>query len=285
MASQKNRQPLVNSSQTLDLVRVAVPVPLRRHFDYLSPARLPRLPGRDPVRPQTLVGLVVDHPTDSQVPRNKLKPIKRVLDSAPVLGAGHSGADGLERRLLPASAGEVLPHALPVLVRRGARRLSGAGFWFATEAGMAIDLNELKRAAKAAAGPRLAQGPQTPSALKQEEIQAQPSPRWEEGTAGEALAGPSHDGDWATRFPSRVRGCASAASRRWRSPPSPARATSSVPSCWTASRARQDRGLPQHPSSPLLKAGKQALVMVPEIGLTPRPSTAFAAASTCPWWR
>lgn len=36
---------------------------------------------------------------------------------------------------------------------------------------------------------------------------------------------------------------------------------------------------------PLLKAGKQALVMVPEIGLTPRPSTAFAAASTCPWWQ
>ncbi|WP_429196486.1 hypothetical protein, partial [Aeromonas veronii] len=67
----------MNSSQTLDLVRVAVPVPLRRHFDYLSPLPLPA-PGcrvEIPFGPQTLVGLVVDHPVDSQVPRNKLKPI------------------------------------------------------------------------------------------------------------------------------------------------------------------------------------------------------------------
>ncbi len=78
----------MNSSQTLDLVRVAVPVPLRRHFDYLSPLPLPA-PGcrvEIPFGPQTLVGLVVDHPADSQVPRNKLKSIKRVLDTAPVLG-------------------------------------------------------------------------------------------------------------------------------------------------------------------------------------------------------
>ena len=43
----------------------------------------------------------------------------------------------------------MLPHALPVLVRKGEpaayRELE---FWFATEAGMAIDLNELGRAAK-----------------------------------------------------------------------------------------------------------------------------------------
>jgi primosomal protein N' (replication factor Y) len=45
----------------LDLVRVAVPVPLRRHFDYLSPLPLPA-PGcrvEIPFGPQTLVGLVV----------------------------------------------------------------------------------------------------------------------------------------------------------------------------------------------------------------------------------
>jgi primosomal protein N' (replication factor Y) len=70
--------------------------------------------------------------------------------------------------------GEVLPHALPVLVRKGEpaayRELE---FWFATEAGMAIDLNELKRAAKQQqALALLRKGPQTPSALKQEEIQS-----------------------------------------------------------------------------------------------------------------
>ena len=51
----------MNSSQTLDLVRVAVPVPLRRHFDYLSPSPLPE-PGcrvEVPFGPQALVGLAV----------------------------------------------------------------------------------------------------------------------------------------------------------------------------------------------------------------------------------
>lgn len=141
----------MNSSQTLDLVRVAVPVPLRRHFDYLSPLPLPA-PGcrvEIPFGPQTLVGLVVDHPTESQVPRNKLKPLKRVLDSAPVLGPDILALMAWSAGYYQHPLGEVLPHALPVLVRKGEpaayRELE---FWFATDAGMAIDLNELKRAAK-----------------------------------------------------------------------------------------------------------------------------------------
>lgn len=100
---------------------------------------------------------------------------------------------------------------------------------------MAIDLNELKRAAKQQqALALLRKGPQTPSALKQEEIQSAALTALEKkGLLEKRSLEPSHDGDWAARF-EPGRGCASMASRRWPSPPLPARATSSVPSCWMA---------------------------------------------------
>ena len=158
-------------------------------------------------------------------------------------------------------------------------------FWFATDAGMAIDLNELKRAAKQQQALALLRKGRRPSALKQEEIQSAALTALEKkGLLEKRSLEPSHDGDWATRF-EPGEGCASTASRRWRSPPSPARATSSVPSCWTASRAPARPRFTSASSSPCSRRASRRWVMVPEIGLTPRPSTASAAASTCPWWR
>lgn len=269
----------MNSSQTLDLVRVAVPVPLRRHFDYLSPLPLPA-PGcrvEIPFGPQTLVGLVVDHPADSQVPRNKLKPIKRVLDTTPVLGPDILALMNWSASYYQHPLGEVLPHALPVLVRKGEpaayRELE---FWFATETGMAIDLNELKRAAKQQqALALLRKGPQTPSALKQEEIQSAALTALEKkGLLEKRSLEPSHDGDWAARFEPgeglRLNG-------------EQALAVSAVTSQSDKFGAFLLDGITGSGKTevylsilePLLKAGKQALVMVPEIGLTPQTINRF----------
>ena len=269
----------MNSSQTLDLVRVAVPVPLRRHFDYLSPLPLPA-PGcrvEIPFGPQTLVGLVVDHPTESQVPRNKLKPLKRVLDSTPVLGPDILALMAWSAGYYQHPLGEVLPHALPVLVRKGEpaayRELE---FWFATEAGMAIDLNELKRAAKQQqALALLRKGPQTPSALKQEEVQSAALTALEKkGLLEKRSLEPSHDGDWATRFEPgeglRLNG-------------EQALAVAAVTSQSNKFGAFLLDGITGSGKTevylsilePLLKAGKQALVMVPEIGLTPQTINRF----------
>jgi primosomal protein N' (replication factor Y) (superfamily II helicase) len=67
-------------------VRVAVPVPLPRLFDYLPPLeeRLPPLGSRVlvPFGNRKLVGLVVDHGTGNHDPAVKLKPIEIVLDEA-----------------------------------------------------------------------------------------------------------------------------------------------------------------------------------------------------------
>lgn len=98
--------------------QIAVPVPLRRSFDYLWPDTL--LPGtrvQVPFGPRRLTGVVLS--TGPAKTGHKLKSIIRVLDSEPVL-------DGWILNLLLWAAqyhhhpvGEVLATALPVNLRRG----------------------------------------------------------------------------------------------------------------------------------------------------------------------
>lgn len=77
-----------SSSFTL---RVAVPSPLRKLFDYLplpdQPLPHPGARVRVPFGRQTLVGLVVGLDSDSEQDRNKLKHIEAVLDPTPLLDA------------------------------------------------------------------------------------------------------------------------------------------------------------------------------------------------------
>ena len=68
----------------MNIVRVALAVPLPRFFDYLySPDLLPIVGGRVlvPFGSQKRVGIVVDLPASSDVAKEKLKPIIDVLDA------------------------------------------------------------------------------------------------------------------------------------------------------------------------------------------------------------
>ena len=102
-------------------IRVALPVPLRRQFDYLAPLPLPTIGCRVRVSfgRQLLIGLVTEHPEQSDVPLDKLKPITEQLDHSSLL------PDSLWQLLLWSAhyyqhpLGEVLQHALPVLLRQG----------------------------------------------------------------------------------------------------------------------------------------------------------------------
>ncbi|MGL5226478.1 MAG: primosomal protein N' [Aeromonas sp.] len=269
----------MNCSQMLALVRVAVPVPLRRHFDYLSSLPLPA-PGcrvEIPFGFQTLVGLVVDHPHETDVPHDKLKPIKRVLDATPVLGPDILALMTWSANYYQYPLGEVLPHALPVLVRKGEPAAYRAlAFWFATDTGMACDLNELKRAPKQQqALALLRKGPQTPSALKQEEIQAATLTTLEKkGLLEKRSLEPSHDSEWAAGFD---------ATEGLRLNGEQALAVSAVTSQSNKFGAFLLDGITGSGKTevylsilePLLRAGKQALVMVPEIGLTPQTINRF----------
>ena len=105
------------------LVRVAVPVPLGDGFDYLwngeGAAPPPGSRVRVPFGRGERIGIVLEHRAESPVSPTKLKPVRAALDPRPVI------APELLRTLRWAAEyyhhpiGEVVKHALPGLLRKG----------------------------------------------------------------------------------------------------------------------------------------------------------------------
>lgn len=122
------------------LIRVALPVPLYREFDYLpnsnntnsantltdnasNVAALPPIGGRVQVSfgRQTLIGIVVDHidSNQSDVPLNKLKAIKQVIDTDPILDLKMLSLARWLASYYHYPLGDVLSVMLPSLIRQG----------------------------------------------------------------------------------------------------------------------------------------------------------------------
>ncbi|MDQ2069932.1 primosomal protein N' [Natronospira bacteriovora] len=133
--------------------RVAIPSPLRRLFDYLPPDTPVSGPVagrrvRVPFGSRQLVGLVVETgEADPAMPRSRLRRISRLLDEAPVVPA-----DMLRLALWSVSyyhhpPGEVLEHLLPVALRRGeAATRSAERWWQLSEEGRHLSPGDLARA-------------------------------------------------------------------------------------------------------------------------------------------
>lgn len=107
------------------LVQVALPVPLYRVFDYAVPAdcALPKVGSRVEVSfgRQTLIGIVIAHKVkaDSDVPTNKLKPITQCLDEEPIVEATMLKLAHWLASYYHYPLGDVLSVMLPSLVRQG----------------------------------------------------------------------------------------------------------------------------------------------------------------------
>lgn len=107
------------------LLQVALPVPLYRVFDYSVPAdfALPKIGSRVEVSfgRQTLIGIVVAHRArvDSDVPVNKLKAITRCLDDEPIVDSPLLKLAHWLARYYHYPLGDVLSVMLPSLVRQG----------------------------------------------------------------------------------------------------------------------------------------------------------------------
>lgn len=122
------------------VLRVALDTPLRRLFDYLAPPGAPPAPGsrvRVPFGRQRLVGVVLESGATSELPPERLKPVLAVLDSTPVLDA-----ELLELLRWTASyyhhpIGQVIAAALPRALREGAGALATEERWGLTAAGRA----------------------------------------------------------------------------------------------------------------------------------------------------
>lgn len=136
----------------MPVIRVALPLPLRQHFDYLLPDDIQVSQGcrvRVPFGKRELIGVVWQFNPESPYELSQLKPVSAVIEYHPVLS---------ERlRLLLSFAadyyhhplGEVLTAALPALLREG-RELSAyelTGYRL-TANGNACSAADFKRSAK-----------------------------------------------------------------------------------------------------------------------------------------
>ncbi len=104
-----------------EILRVAVPVPLPQLFDYLAPRGALPQPGCRvlvPFGPGRQVGIVVGSASDSELPRSKLKPVSAVLDAQPLLGGELLATLQWAARYYQHPLGAVLETALPVGLRQ-----------------------------------------------------------------------------------------------------------------------------------------------------------------------
>ena len=107
------------------LFQVALPVPLYRVFDYGVPAdlSLPKIGSRVEVSfgRQTLIGIVNAHiaQADSDVPVSKLKTINQCLDDEPIVDSAMLRLAYWLARYYHYPLGDVLAVMLPTLVRQG----------------------------------------------------------------------------------------------------------------------------------------------------------------------
>lgn len=137
----------------MKIVRIALPVPLNRYFDYLLPETLSVEKGCRVVVPfghQTQIGIVVDFPQESDLPIEKLKPIQAVLDKSSLFDTEIEKLLHWAANYYHGAIGEVLFNALPVKLRNGevAERKQLDHFIVTEKGKIALTTGENKRAKK-----------------------------------------------------------------------------------------------------------------------------------------
>jgi primosomal protein N' (replication factor Y) len=140
------------------LLSIAVPSPLHRSFDYLPPLAteaadlVPGLRVRVPFGRRTTIGILLDMTLESRIDRARLKRAHAILDRTPVLPPDVLEMASWASAYYQYPIGETLNAALPALVRRGLSPSDAdeAG-WRVTAAGASVDPDTLSRAPRQAA--------------------------------------------------------------------------------------------------------------------------------------
>ena len=133
---------IFNRFFVMNIVRIALAVPLPRFFDYLYSTDLtPIIGGRVlvPFGSQKRVGIVVDLPASSDVAKEKLKPIIDVLDTESLFNSTTWDWLAWSANYYRAALGDVLFQALPVKLRNGESAVEQCGVYdvslYATDQG------------------------------------------------------------------------------------------------------------------------------------------------------
>lgn len=156
-----HRRPLSRDCRVpTTILRLALPSPLRRLFDYLPPAGCaiaalqPGVRLRVPFGRREVVGVLVELSDHSEVPEAKLKPALELLDRQPLLPVALFRLCLWTAQYYQHSLGDTFSWALPALLRQGeAAEARQERFWQLAEGARADD-------------PRLARAPRQREALK-----------------------------------------------------------------------------------------------------------------------
>lgn len=266
------------------LLEIALPVPLRRSFDYLpptnlSPEQLAQLePGiliRVPFGRQELIGILLRSKSTSDQPSHKLRPALALIDNQPVLEN-----ELLELCLWAAdyyqcAPGEALQTAMPVLLRQGeAAQLRGEQIFQLTTEGKGLPEGALKRSPKQAA---LLAALQTRHQLSRGDLEQLDIPRTiaktliDKGLVALAEVTPSR-----TAQPAQLlREPSLQLSDEQQSAFAQIAYSSFKTYLLDGATGSGKTEIYLQAIAETLKKGKQALVLVPEIGLTPQTLQRF----------
>ncbi len=152
----------------MSILRLAIPSPLRRLFDYLPPrgmsaaAAMALQPGQRvsvPFGSRKVTGYLVQLCQDSELPASALKHADAVLDDAPLVPSTLLQLCDWAARYYHHPPGEVYACAFPASLRQGkAHRPGGRAGWRLTTRGMGLPAGALARSPRKAEALALLQG-------------------------------------------------------------------------------------------------------------------------------
>ena len=270
------------------LVLVALPLRLRKQFDYLLPDGLkPPLLGMRVLVPfgsGEKVGLVVNcRLMDDHQERSKLKSIIKVLDNQPIFSNNLLALLNFSARYYHHALGDVYGFALPTLLRKGEPALLPAvRYWHITDAGKQCNLSELKAKKQRHLLELLRLNSRTDKELRALDISSAvvnnlEKKGWISSSQKSPILTPWRDHFMVTEdkpvLNSEQAVAVSAINNR-----------SHDFACFTLEGITGSGKTEVYLNliEPLLEKGRQALILVPEIGLTPQTIKRFKARFNAP---
>lgn len=133
------------------ILRVAINAPLSRLFDYLAPPASRVRPGcrvRVPFGRQTQIGMVIEVADQSDLPRDKLRQAKDVIDASPLLSDADLWLIRFTSDYYHHPIGEVVAAALPAALRQGKPLSPVVRKMAITRLGVDTEIDTLRKRAK-----------------------------------------------------------------------------------------------------------------------------------------
>lgn len=265
-------------------IQVALPIPKRQVFDYLTDNVQPKAGCRVlvPFGPRSLVGVVVSQKSASYA-ISKLKPVSRYLDDTPVLCDRQIALCEWMSRYYQHPLGDVFHTVLPALLRKGKdASVQPITYLEVTDKGVDSDATSLGRAVKQQQLLTLLQNGAVPlSSVRELFTESVIKGLIEKDLVKRSECVPKPDLAWHQSF--QVAGKPEANVEQ-------ALAVSAITRDTTHFQTHLLEGVTGSGKTevylqciePVIKAGRQVLILVPEIGLTPQTVERFKRRFSVP---